>query len=105
MASSATRHEKDVVVLGVLENRLLAGGQRAEAKPAETGRARERGQLEDNEDMTVEDMVREERRTRGQTGGEGRRFAERIAKDAKFDVSSNESFATAVLISCCLTEM
>jgi len=30
-------------------------------------------------------MVREERRTRGQEGGNGLRFAERIAKDAKFD--------------------
>ena len=30
-------------------------------------------------------MVREERRTRGQTGGEGMRLAERIAKDTKFD--------------------
>jgi hypothetical protein len=102
-ASSATRQETGVVVLGVMENRLLAGRQRAEVKPAETGRARERGQLEDNEDMTVEDMVREERRTRGQIGGEGRRFAARIAKDTKFDVSSNKSFATAVLISRCLT--
>ncbi|RWA14297.1 hypothetical protein EKO27_g806 [Xylaria grammica] len=30
-------------------------------------------------------MVREERRTRGQAGGEGLRLAERIAKDGKFD--------------------
>jgi len=73
------------VVLGVMENRLLAGGKRREVKPVETRRGRERGQLEDNEDMTVEDMVREERMTRGQTGGEGQRFAERIAKDDKFD--------------------
>ncbi|KAI9872909.1 MAG: hypothetical protein M1823_008051, partial [Watsoniomyces obsoletus] len=30
-------------------------------------------------------MVREERRTRNQAGGEGMRLAERIAKDGKFD--------------------
>src|SRR5205085_2088411 len=74
------------------ENRLLAGGKRREVKPVATRRGRERGQLEGNEDMTVEDMIREERMTRGQIGGEGQRFAERIAKDAKFDVSSNQSF-------------
>ncbi|ERF76085.1 hypothetical protein EPUS_01418 [Endocarpon pusillum Z07020] len=50
-------------------------------------RGRERGQLEENEDMTIEDMVREERRTRHQTGGESQRFAERIAKDGGY---SNE---------------
>ncbi|KAF7552069.1 hypothetical protein G7046_g7527 [Stylonectria norvegica] len=35
--------------------------------------------------MTIDDMVREERRTKGQAGGEGLRLAERIAKDAKYD--------------------
>ncbi|PGG99409.1 hypothetical protein GX51_06343 [Blastomyces parvus] len=83
--SMANRKNPDVVVLGVMENRLLAGGQRPEVKPVETKRGKERGQVEENEDMTIEDMVREERRTRGQAGGEGQRFAERIAKDAKFD--------------------
>jgi hypothetical protein len=34
--------------------------------------------------MTIEDMVRQERRSRGAHGGEGRAFAERIAKDGKF---------------------
>lgn len=72
------------VVLGLQDNRMLAG-TRAEAKPVETKRGRERGKLEENEDMSIEDMVREERRTRGQAGGEGMRLAERIAKDAAFD--------------------
>ncbi|KAI0126246.1 CwfJ C-terminus 1-domain-containing protein-like protein [Xylariales sp. AK1849] len=74
----------DAVVLNVMENRLLAG-TRAEAKTVETKRGRERGHVEQNDEMTIEDMVREERRTRGQTGGDGLRLAERIAKDGKFD--------------------
>ncbi|OAA53328.1 Cwf19-like, C-terminal domain-1 [Cordyceps fumosorosea ARSEF 2679] len=44
-----------------------------------------RGTVVANDDMTVDDMLREELRTRGQPGGEGARLAERIAKDAKFD--------------------
>ncbi|KAF7170102.1 hypothetical protein CNMCM5623_002651 [Aspergillus felis] len=83
-AAMANRKESDVVVLGVMENRMLAG-QRNEAKPVETKRGRERGQLEENEDMSIEDMVREERRTRDQFGGDGRRLAERIARDSKFE--------------------
>ncbi|OXN25303.1 hypothetical protein CDV57_05080 [Aspergillus fumigatus] len=83
-AAMANRKESDVVVLGVMENRMLAG-QRNEAKPVETRRGRERGQLEENEDLTIEDMVREERRTRDQAGGDGRRLAERIARDSKFE--------------------
>jgi hypothetical protein len=73
-----------VVVLGKMENRMLAG-TRGEAKSIDNKRGRERGLVEENEDMSIEDMVREERRTRGQAGGEGMRAAERIAKDAKFD--------------------
>ncbi|KAL8755087.1 MAG: hypothetical protein Q9184_004905 [Pyrenodesmia sp. 2 TL-2023] len=73
------------VVLGVMDNSMLANGQRGEVKSVETKRGRERGLVEQNEDMSVEDMVREERRTRNQIGGDGQRFAERIAKDAKFD--------------------
>ncbi|KKZ61895.1 hypothetical protein EMCG_03594 [[Emmonsia] crescens] len=83
--SMANRKDPDVVVLGVMENRLLAGGERPEVRPVENKRGKERGQVQENEDMSIEDMVREERRTRGQAGGEGQRFAERIAKDAKFD--------------------
>jgi hypothetical protein len=74
----------DVIVLGQMENRMLAG-TRGEVKDITNKRGRERGLVEENEDMSIEDMVREERRTRGQAGGEGKRFAERIAKDQKFD--------------------
>ncbi|KAI1933076.1 Pre-mRNA-splicing factor cwf19 [Ophidiomyces ophidiicola] len=85
VALAANTKESDIIVLGVMDNRMLAGGQRPEVKPVENKRGRERGLVEANEDMSIEDMVREERRTRGQAGGEGMRFAERIAKDAKFD--------------------
>ncbi|KAI0882962.1 cell cycle control protein cwf19 [Annulohypoxylon maeteangense] len=72
----------EAVVLNIMENRMLAG-TRGEVKAVETRRGRERGLVEQNEDMSIEDMVREERRTRGQ--GDGIRLAERIAKDVKFD--------------------
>ena len=74
----------EAVVLGVMDNRQLAG-TRGEVKAVETKRGRERGNVQENTDMSIEDMVREERRTKGQTGGEGLRLAERIAKDGKFD--------------------
>lgn len=83
--AAMSNHKPEVVVLGAMQNRMLSSAPRNEAKPVNNRRGRERGQLEENEDMSIEDMVREERRTRGQTGGEGQRFAETIAKDAKFD--------------------
>ena len=86
MASFANRKESNIVVLGTMETRMLAGGRKGELKTIDNKRGRERGLVEENEDMTIDDMVREERRTRGQAGGEGKRFAERIAKDGKFDV-------------------
>ncbi|KAH6646549.1 CwfJ C-terminus 1-domain-containing protein-like protein [Truncatella angustata] len=84
IAAAFAEQGPGAVVLGVMENRLLAG-TRGEAKAVETKRGRERGHMEQNDEMTIEDMVREERRTRGQRGGEGLRLAERIAKDGKFD--------------------
>lgn len=72
------------VVLDATHSRMLAG-TRNEVKAVDNQRGRERGTVEANEDMSIDDMVREERRTRGQAGGEGVRLAERIAKDAKFD--------------------
>ncbi|KAK4134443.1 hypothetical protein BT67DRAFT_294633 [Trichocladium antarcticum] len=74
----------NAVVLGASHNRMLAG-PRGEVKAITNKRGTERGLVEANEDMSIEDMVREERRTRGQAGGEGMRLAERIAKDARFD--------------------
>ncbi|KAJ5286636.1 hypothetical protein N7478_002322 [Penicillium angulare] len=83
-ASLANRKESDVVVLGVQQNRMLAGS-RNEVKPIDNKRGRERGLVQDNEDMSIEDMLIEERKTRGQMGGEGKKLAERIARDGKFE--------------------
>ncbi|KAK0637019.1 cell cycle control protein cwf19 [Bombardia bombarda] len=86
MASfSAGTASNSAVVLNASHSRMLAGGSRGEVKAITNKRGVERGLVEANDDMTVEDMVREERRTRGQAGGESMRLAERIAKDAKFD--------------------
>ncbi|KAM7198808.1 Protein similar to CwfJ C-terminus 1 domain containing protein [Rhypophila sp. PSN 637] len=74
----------NAVVLDASYNRMLAG-HRGEVKAVTNKRGRERGTVEANEDMSIGDMVAEERRTRGQAGGEGRRLAERIAKDGRFD--------------------
>lgn len=83
-AAAFAQKGPEAVVLNVMENRLLAG-TRAEAKAVDTRRGRERGTVQENDEMTIEDMVREERRTRGQAGGDGMRLAERIAKDGKYD--------------------
>ena len=85
MAAAANRKEPEVVVLGAMESRMLAGGRKGEVNAIDDKRGRERGLVEENEDMSIEDMVRQEKRTRGMAGGEGRLFAERIAKDGKFD--------------------
>ncbi|KAG9232058.1 CwfJ C-terminus 1-domain-containing protein-like protein [Amylocarpus encephaloides] len=84
MANYSNNPGDSVVVLGTMDNRLLAG-TRGEVKSIDNKRGRERGLVEDNEDMSIEDMVREERRTKHQAGGESMRAAERIAKDGKFD--------------------
>ena len=83
-AASFATNGPSSVVIGVQDNRMLAGS-RGEVKAIDNKRGRERGTVEENQDMSIEDMVREERRTRGQAGGEGMRLAERIAKDGKFD--------------------
>ena len=83
-ASLANRAQPDVVVLNNMENRMLAGDRSGEVTALNGKRARERGTVQENEDMSIEDMVKQEKRTRGANGGEGRAFAERIAKDGKF---------------------
>jgi hypothetical protein len=83
-AFSSASQDPGAVVLGVMDNRQLAG-TRGEVKAVTNKRGRERGTVEENTDMTIEDMVREERRTKNQAGGEGLRLAERIAKDGKYD--------------------
>jgi Protein similar to CwfJ C-terminus 2/Protein similar to CwfJ C-terminus 1 len=84
-AAFANSKQPEVVVISKMDNRMLTGGRGAEVKQVETKRDRERGNVEENEDMSIDDMVRAERRTKGQAGGEGQLLAERIAKDAKFD--------------------
>ncbi|OAP54397.1 hypothetical protein AYL99_11498 [Fonsecaea erecta] len=74
-----------IITLSAMDNRMLSSAPRNEVKAVQNRRGAERGQVEENEDMSIEDMVREERRTRGQQGGEGLHMAERIAKDGKFD--------------------
>lgn len=83
-ASLANGKQSDVVVLHNMENRQLAGGRVGEVTSVTGKRARERGTVVENEDMSIEDMVRQERRTAHNSGGSGREFAERIAKDSKF---------------------
>ena len=84
MATYSNNSQPSLVILGKMDNRLLAGS-RGEVKPVDNKRGRERGLVKENEDMTIEDMVREERRTGGQAGGESMKAAERIARDGKFD--------------------
>ncbi|CAK4032071.1 Pre-mRNA-splicing factor cwf19 [Lecanosticta acicola] len=83
-ASLAPRSTSDVVVLNSMENRMLAGDRSGEVTAVLGKRGRERGLVNENEDMSIEDMMKQEKRTRGMHGGEGRAFAERIAKDGKF---------------------
>lgn len=92
-----SRRETEVIVLGPMESRMLTE-RKGGVKESSSKRERERGLLEENEHMSVEDMVREERRTRHQAGGDGRRFAERIARDGKFDVTHNHSQFVPALI-------
>lgn len=92
METFGNRQEADLVVLSAMENRMLTSGRNGEVIGISTKRGRERGLVEENEDMSIEDMVREERRTRNQAGGDGKRFAERIAKDVKFDVTPKYHF-------------
>jgi Protein similar to CwfJ C-terminus 2/Protein similar to CwfJ C-terminus 1 len=82
VAAAANRRDPEVVVLSTMENRRLAGDRAGEVKMVDTKRGRERGLVEENEDMTIEDMVRQERRNKGRN--EGMALAERIGKDAKF---------------------
>lgn len=86
VAAFSNSKQPDIVVLGAMDNRMLAGSREGEVTRINNRRGRERGLVEENEDMSIEDMVRQERRSRNQAGGDGQRFAERIAKDAKFDV-------------------
>lgn len=83
--NASSSQDPTVITLSAMDNRMLSSAPRNEVKAVSNRRGAERGQVEENEDMTIDDMVREERRTRGQVGGDGLRLAERIAKDGKFD--------------------
>ena len=83
--AGSTVSDPTVVTLSAMDSRMLSSAPRNETKAVSDRRGRERGNVVENEDMTIDDMVAEERRTRNQAGGESQRFAERIAKDAKFD--------------------
>jgi len=95
VAASVTNKHDGVVVLNKMESRMLDRG--GEVQSITNKRGQERGLVKENEDMSIEDMVRQEKRSRHQVGGEGRAFAERIAKDSKFDVS----LPTTVSFSSC----
>jgi hypothetical protein len=86
IAGSAGSTDRDVVMLNAMDNRMLAGGRQGEVIALENKRGVERGLVKENEDMSIEDMVRQERRTKGQN--EGLLLAEKIGKDVKFDVSA-----------------
>jgi hypothetical protein len=85
LTNSASGKQQDVVVLNAMDNRMLAGGRQGEVTALTNKRGTERGLVKENEDMSIEDMVRQERRTKNQAGGEGLLLAEKIAKDSKFD--------------------
>ena len=77
----------ETITLSAMDNRMLATAPRNEVKPSTGRRALERGNVESNDDMSIEDMLREERRNRRGDDGttnEGQQLAARIAKDAKF---------------------
>jgi len=84
MATAANSRDPEFVVLNAMENRMLTSGRKGEVKSIDNKRGRERGLVEENDEMSLEDMVRHERRTKGGQRTEGLALAERIAKDSKF---------------------
>ncbi|KAF1833602.1 putative cell cycle control protein [Decorospora gaudefroyi] len=85
LKNSASTKDRDVVVLSAMDNRMLAGGRDGEVVALTNKRGTERGLVKENEEMSIDDMVRQERRTKGQASNEGLLLAEKIAKDGKFD--------------------
>ena len=84
ISASAGGTRSDVVTLNAMDNRMLAGGRQGEVTALTNKRGVERGLVVENTDMSIEDMVRQERRTKHHPGGEGLLLAEKIAKDSKF---------------------
>ncbi|KAK5137355.1 hypothetical protein LTR08_008933 [Meristemomyces frigidus] len=84
-ASQTTPAQPDIVVLSEMHHPHLAGSRFGEVTPLTTKRGLARGLVTENADMSLEDMVKHEKRTRGAPGGgDGKAFAERIAKDGRF---------------------
>jgi len=84
LAASSNTKSSDVVVLSNMDNRMLAGGRGNEVKTIDTKRGQARGQVTENNDMSIEDMIRQERRTRNTGyGNEGLLLANSIARDSK----------------------
>ncbi|KAK5734851.1 Pre-mRNA-splicing factor cwf19 [Elasticomyces elasticus] len=81
LAASASTQSCSVT-LNTMDSRSLAGGRTGEVTALTGKRALERGTVVENEDMSIADMVKQEKRSRG-TGG-GKEFADRIGKDGKF---------------------
>jgi len=101
LAQFANQKEPEVVVLSAMDSRMLAHGIGGRGEVKEITKGKRKGQLEDNDDMSLEDMLREEKRTRGQVrGGEGRMFAEQIAKDVKFDASQSPLRELSFRVKC-----
>ena len=97
MASASTGKQSGVVVLNKMESRMIDRTS-SEVTAIDNKRGRERGLVAENEDMSIEDMVKHERRTRYQAGGEAKAFAERISKDGKFTVSLLSSIIVLTII-------
>ena len=79
-------------ILNPMEARLLSANTSNEVTPITNTRGRERGLVKPNAEMSIDDMVREEKRNRNHQGGSGyqndsARYAARIAKDGKFSSS------------------
>ncbi|KAK3672582.1 Pre-mRNA-splicing factor cwf19 [Recurvomyces mirabilis] len=81
-ASQSNTSQPGVVVLNKMDNRHLASSRTSEVTAVSSKRGRERGLVTENEDMSISDMVRQEKRSR--TTNAGKDFAERIAKDGRF---------------------
>lgn len=92
MSTLENHQEAEVIVLGAMQSRMIDGARKSEVEDTDHKRGRVKALEEVDEDMSIEDMIQEERRTHHQAGGDGQRFAERIAKDGKFDVIRNFFF-------------
>lgn len=81
--SNLSTNQSQQVVITAMDSRHIAGLEGRMGREVVSGK---KGKVLANDEMTLDDMVREEKRTRGAVaGGEGMLLAERIARDAKFD--------------------